>query len=139
MRKKIKVVQMKKLIDAPCESNINTVAKENGLSENIHVDCMFLSCHVSGSEWTTLYSCLNVKELHAQSRLEIWSLSNFKGNWTHNHVVRKWTLNHIAKLAGKMPVWLDGWMFVYERSGCGSSPVAVTYTCWYIACCQIIK
>ena len=45
----------------------------------------------------TLYSCLNVKELLAQSRHEIWSLSDC--NWTRiqNHLVRKRTLNHLAK------------------------------------------
>ena len=34
-------------------------------------------------------------------------------NWTrtHNHWVRKRTLNHL--------VWLNGWVFVYELSGCG--------------------
>ena len=40
------------------------------------------SCHVTypfQSE-TTLYSCRNVKELLAQSRREIWSLSDY--NWT---------------------------------------------------------
>ena len=26
------------------------------------------------------------------------------------------------------PVWLNGWVFVYELSGWGSSPVAVTQT-----------
>ena len=34
---------------------------------------------------------------------------------THNDLVRKRTLNHLAKLA----VWLNGWVFVYELSGCG--------------------
>ena len=124
---------------------------------------------------STLYSCLNVKELFAQSRREIWSLGDC--NWTraHNHLVHKWTLNHLAKLAKWLscvvstylygvfdcmfldihaaiecgftlkrvrdmistysqmhrtdkysqhssviwPVWLNGWVFVYELSGCG--------------------
>ena len=35
--------------------------------------------------------------------------------WTHNHLVRKWTLDHLAKIR---PVWLNGWVFVYELSGC---------------------
>ena len=60
----------------------------------------------------TLYSCLNVKELLAQSRHEIWSLSDC--NWTRiqNHLVRKETLNHLAS-------WPDGWVFVYKLSGSG--------------------
>ena len=59
------------------------------------------SCHVTygfQSE-STLYSCLNVKELLARSRREIWSLSDCNWTRTHNHLIRKGTLNHLAKLA----------------------------------------
>ena len=35
-------------------------------------DCLFLSYHVNVSEWTTLYSCLNIKKLLAQSKREVW-------------------------------------------------------------------
>ena len=60
---------------------------------------------------STLYSCLNVKELLARSSSEIWSLSSCNWTWTQNHLVHKQTLNHLAKL--------------------GSSLVAVTYVhCW---------
>ena len=48
---------------------------------------------------STLYSCLNVKELLARSRREIWSLSDCNWTRTHNHLVHKRTLNHLAKLA----------------------------------------
>ena len=41
LKKKIKVVQMKKLTDAPCESNINTSVEEHVSSENIHFDIVF--------------------------------------------------------------------------------------------------
>ena len=52
---------------------------------------------------STPYSCLNVKELLARRRREIWSLSDC--NWTqnHNHLVHKQTLNHLAKLTN----WLS--------------------------------
>ena len=45
---------------------------------------------------STLYSCLNVKELLARSRREISSVSDC--NWTrnHNHLVNKKTLNHLV-------------------------------------------
>ena len=48
---------------------------------------------------STIYSCLNVKELLARSRLEIWNLSDCNWTRTHNHLVHKRTLNHLAKLA----------------------------------------
>ena len=35
---------------------------------------------------STLYSCLNVKELLARNRRDIWSLSDSSGIWTHNHL-----------------------------------------------------
>ena len=48
---------------------------------------------------STLYSCLNVKELFARSRPEIWSLSDCSWTRTDNHLIHKRTLNHLAKLA----------------------------------------
>ena len=48
---------------------------------------------------STLYGCLNVKELLARSRRHIWRLSDCSGTRNHNHLVRKGTLNHLAKLA----------------------------------------
>ena len=59
-------------------------------------------CHVTyvfQSE-STLYSCLNVKELLTQSRREIC-----KRTRTHSYLIHKRTLNHSV--------------FVYELSGCG--------------------
>ena len=92
----------------------------------------------------TLYSCLNVKELLPCSTSEIWSLSDCNGTRTQNHLVQKRTLNHLAKLVTLKCVrdmirtysqmhrrdkysqhssiiwliWLNGWVFVYELSGC---------------------
>ena len=79
----------------------------NGKSKNLH--CMFLSCHVRVSELIHLYSCLNVKELIARSRREIWTLSDC--NWTRsqNHLIRK----------QRSTIWQNGWVFVYELSGSG--------------------
>ena len=59
---------------------------------------------------STLYSCVDVKELLARNKRKIWSLSDRNGTRTHNHLVRKWTLNHLTKLPK---------LFVYELSGCG--------------------
>ena len=67
---------------------------------------------------STLYSCLNLKELLAQNRHEIWTLSDWNCSWTYNHLVRKRTLNHLAKLAKmielcceKLSVWCI-WLYV---------------------------
>ena len=57
-----------------------------------HVTCAF-----QGE--STLNSCLNVMEVLAQSRREIWSLSDCNWTRTHNHLVHKRTLNDLAKLA----------------------------------------
>ena len=57
--------------------------------------CYYHVTHAFQSE-STFYNCLNVKETLAQNRRNIWSLSNSNGL-----------------------VWLNGWVFVYELSGCG--------------------
>ena len=59
---------------------------------------------------STLYSCLNVKELFAQSRRKIWSLSYCSWTRTHNHLVHKRTLKHLAKLAK----WLSCVVSTYQ-------------------------
>ena len=74
--------------------------------------CMFLSCHVRVLEWITLYSCLNVKELLAWRRCEIWSLSDCNWTRTHNHLVRKRTLNHLAKLVIFLNDWAVLWVLI---------------------------
>ena len=58
-------------------------------------------CHVTYAfqRESTIYSCLNVKKLLAQSRREIWSLGDCNWTRTHNHLVNKRKLNDLAKLA----------------------------------------
>ena len=55
------------------------------------------SCHVTYAfqSESTIYSCLNVKELLARSRCEIWSLGDCNWTRTQNHLVRKRTLYHV--------------------------------------------
>ena len=60
---------------------------------------------------STLYSCLNVKELLARGRREIRSLSDCNQTRTQKHLVRKRTLNHLAKL-----VLLGKWLSVRLRT-----------------------
>ena len=63
------------------------------------VGCMFL--HVTYTQFrVNPYSiCLNVKEVIARNWRDIWSLIDFNGTRTHNHLVCKWTLNDLAELA----------------------------------------
>ena len=77
---------------------------------------------------STLCSCLNVKELLARSRSEIWSLSDCNWARTHNHLVHKQTLNHLVKL------------FVYELSGCGfKSSCSHLNTILFVTCHYAVK
>ena len=61
------------------------------------------SCHVTYAfqSESALYSSLNVKELLARSRCEIWSLSECNWTWTQKHLVCKRTSHHLAKLTGQ--------------------------------------
>ena len=71
------------------------------------------SCHVTYvfQIESTLYSCLNVKQLLARSRREIWSLSDCNWSRTQNHLVPKGTLNHLTKLAKWLSVPLGTKLF----------------------------
>ena len=57
--------------------------------------CSYHVAYACHSE-STLYSCLNVKELIAQNGNDIWSLSDCNRTRTDNHLVRKLTLNHCS-------------------------------------------
>ena len=66
-----------------------------------------------------LNSCVNVKELFARNRCDIWSLSDCNGTRTHNHLVCKRTPNHLAKLAS-LAKWLTAclrtkWLWVHIK------------------------
>ena len=49
---------------------------------------------------------------------------------THNHSVRKRTLNHLTT----WPVFLNGWVFIYELSGCGFESCCCHINFRYRAC-----
>ena len=69
-------------------------------------NCIYLSCHVRVSEWIDTYSCLNVKELLARKRHDIWRLSDCNGTSTHHPLVLKPALNHLVKLVS-LAKWLS--------------------------------
>ena len=58
---------------------------------------------------STIYSCLNAKELLARNRRDIWSLSDRNGIRTHNHLVRQRILNRLVKQAK----WLSSVVSTY--------------------------
>ena len=75
--------------------------------------CYYQCTHTFQSE-SALYSCLNVKELLAQNRRDIWSLSDSNGIRFHNHLVRKQWLNHLVQL----DQFLAKWSSVCLRTKC---------------------
>ena len=86
-----------------------TKYKKTNVPSHLHIFlltvCSYHGTYAFQSE-STLYSCLNVKELLARSRRKIWSLSDCNGTQTHNHLVRKRTLKHLVKLAS-LAKWLS--------------------------------
>ena len=155
----------------------------------VHLTVCFYHVTYAFQSESTLYKCLNVKELLARSRREIWRWSDCNWIRTHNHLVHKRTLNHLAKLAKWLscvvstylygafdcmflschvrvsewihtrvrdmiktysqmhrtdkysqhssiiwPAWLNGWVFVYELSGCGFESSCSHFTFRFRAC-----
>ena len=97
--------------------------------------CYYLVMYAFQSEFT-LYSCLNVKELFARNRCNIWSLSYSNRIRAHNHLVCKGTLKRVRDIITAYsqmhwtdeysqhssiiwPIWLNGWVFVYKLHGGG--------------------
>ena len=60
--------------------------------------CYYHVTYMFQSQFTP-YNCLNVKELLARNKRDIWILSDSNGIRTHNHLICKRTLNHLTKLA----------------------------------------
>ena len=62
------------------------------------------SDHVTSTFWSecTLCSFLNIKELLATNRRDIWSLSNCSRSQFHNHSFHEGTPNHLVPLEHKI-------------------------------------
>ena len=60
---------------------------------------------------STLYNCVNVKELLARSRRKIWSLSDCKLAWTQHDLVCLWTFNHLAQLTKLLSCVLSTYLY----------------------------
>ena len=63
----------------------------------VHLTVFYHATSMFYSEFT-LCSYLNAKELLAQNRRIIWSLSNWNRIVIHNHLLRNWTLNHFKSM-----------------------------------------
>ena len=85
--------------------------------DNKEFDCML---HMRFRVNPTLYSCLNLKEVLAQNRCKIWSLSDCNWTQTHNHLVnehstiRKQTQTSFAKWLSAH-LWIK-WLWVQVQS-----------------------
>ena len=91
------------------------------LTCTVHLIVCFYHVTYEFESESTLYSCLNVMELLARSRRHIWTLSDWNGTRTHNHLVRKRTINHLAKLAK----WLSCAVSTYLYGG---------FDCIFLSC-----
>ena len=94
------------------------------------------SCHVTYAfqSESTLNICLNVKELLARSKHNIWSLSDCNGTRIHNHLVCKHILNHLAKLAKWLCVrlgikWFESRCSHLDDSVFGLDHLLILYSC----------
>ena len=80
---------------------------------------------------STLYTCLNVKEVLPWNRRYIWSLSDKNGIRTHNHLVCIRTLNHLASLGKWLSVRLQTtrlWVGMSYKYCWSNLPHDLTYT-----------
>ena len=77
--------------------------------------CPYRVTYAFSSE-STLYKCLNVKELLAKSRCVMWNLSDCNSTWTQKHLVGEETLKHLAKLTKWLSCVLSS--FLYGRIDC---------------------
>ena len=74
-------------------------------------DCMFLSCHAYAFQSeSTLYTYLNVKELLARNRHDIWSPNDCNGTRIHKHLVCKRSNGCGFTLSIDFRVWIHSEM-----------------------------
>ena len=80
-------------------------------------------CHIpyAFQSESTLYIYLNVKELLAPTRRDMWSWSDYNETRTHNHLVRKQTVNTLVKVIK----WLS-WVVSTYMYG--------TFDCMFLSC-----
>ena len=85
--------------------------------ENESSDCMFSSCHVRVSEWIHTLQLPECQELLARNRRESVECGFTWHDKTCSQMHR--TDKYSQHTSVIWPVWLNGWVFVHELSGCG--------------------
>ena len=80
--------------------------------EYLSVQCIWLYVLYSFQNVSTICSCLNVKELLAWNRCNIWSLSDCNMTGMYNYLVCKLTLNHLAKQAKLLSCVVRTYLYV---------------------------
>ena len=99
--------------------NIGKYTAEYGAAR---IYCVFLKCHISVQSESILYDYLNVKEILARYRHDIWKLSGSNEIQTYSHLVFK-RFSQTIHLP-KRPVWPNGRVYFYDLNGCGFD------SCW---------
>ena len=72
--------------------------------------CSYHVTYVFQSE-STVYICLNIKELLARNMSDIWGSSDGNSTRAHKHLGCKWTLTHLAKLAKWLSYVVSTYLF----------------------------
>ena len=91
-------------------------SNEKQLVLDLLYNCVFLSCHIHRLSESTICNYLNVKELLAQNRRDIWNLNDWNETQNHNHFFCKRSLKPLNKLLLDLA---DCKVFVYELNDCG--------------------
>ena len=68
-------------------------------------NCVFLSCHISVYSEFTLYDCLDIKELFAQGRRNIWDSSDCNETQQNGFPTKESVLKWFAIFIGKHQCW----------------------------------
>ena len=80
------------------------------LFNKVCFNCMLLSYHVRVSEWIYTLYLPECHETPCLKQARYLSLNDSNENRNYNYLVHNLII---------LPVWLNGWVFVYELSSCG--------------------
>ena len=95
--------------------------------ESLSVRCIWLYVLITSRTYFRVNPHSIATWLSRKSFFKTGAISDCNRTRTHNHLVRKQILNSQIHFTDKYshrssvisPVWLNGWVFIYELSGCG--------------------